>query len=223
LHAQDLTAKTNSGEIRAAGDVSLAAARRGDIVTINGIKAIVFQTYGDGHGKAMYVKALRGKKNAWCKSVTGAKLRTTDKESGRANTEAVFRFISENGLKIDDFPAAAWCKSLGAGWYIPSIKELEAFINWWLGNEVELNWDDEIEDETQGPDISETQFSKQINHKIMDAGGIPFLNGVFVSTENSRGKLSAFKYIPSKGYWKFGTVSKTGVGKWYMGRAFFEY
>ena len=204
--------------------VSLAEAKKGDIVTINGHNAIVFQTYGGGHGKAMAVKALRGVKDAWCKTNAINKLHTTDKESGRANTEAVFRFAEENGLNINDFPAAAWCKSLGEGWYIPSVKEMETFVNWWLGNNVELNWDDDsADDNAQSPSVSETPFSKQVNKQLLDAGGIPFINGAFTSTENERGKLSAFWYNERKGFWQFGTVSKTGVGTMYLGRAFFEF
>ena len=35
--------------------------RKGDVVDINGVKALVFQVDEDGHGMAMTVKALRGK------------------------------------------------------------------------------------------------------------------------------------------------------------------
>jgi hypothetical protein len=198
----------------------LVNAKQGDIITVNGVKAIVFQTYGNGHGKAMALKALRGEKKAWCKTNAVNKLRTTNRENGRDNTEAVFRFVKENGLNINDFPATAWCKSLGEGWYIPAIEELEKFIKWWLGNEMEMNWDDE---DDAAVSVSETVFSKQINRKILDAGGIPFINGAFTSTENANGKLSVFSFNQAKGYWQFGKVSKTNVGKMYMGRAFIEY
>ena len=230
LHAQDIITKTNSEEIQAkvttvlpVQTVSLVNAKKGDIVTINGQQAIVFQTYGDGHGKAMCVKALRGKKNAWGSSKAINRFRTTDKENGRTNTEAVFRFVEENNLNINDFPAISWCKQLGEGWYIPSIKELEAFVNWWLGNDMELDWDDESDDDTQSPTVSETPFSKQINKQLLEAGGIPFINGAFTSTENAKGKLSVFWYNERKGYWQFSTVSKTSVGTMYLGRAFFAY
>jgi len=206
-----------------AREVPLAEAKKGDIVTINGQKAIVFQTFGGGHGKAMAIKAMRGVKDAWCKTGAVSNLHTTDKENGKANTEEVFRFATEKGLNISDFPAAAWCKSLGEGWYIPSIKELETFVNWWLGNDVELNWDDESADDAQSPMLSGTPFSKQINSRLLEADGIPFINGAFTSTENEKGKLSVFWFNEHKGYWQFSTVAKTGVGTMYLGRAFFEF
>jgi hypothetical protein len=101
---------------------------------------------------------------------------------------------------------------------------MEAFVNWWLGNEVELDWDDESENETKAPTINtETPFMKQVNNQLLEAGGIPFINGAFTSTENEKGKLSVFWYNNRKNYWQFSAVSKTGVGTLYLGRAFFEY
>jgi hypothetical protein len=223
LQPQTVTAPATVQQPKTEQTVSLAEAKQGDMVDINGQKAIVFQTYGGGHGKAMCIKALRGVKDAWSRTNAINRIHTVEKENGRANTEAILRFIEENHLNINDFPAMAWCRQLGAGWYIPSLKEMETFVNWWLGNEVELDWDDESTDEAQSPAVSETSFSKQVNKQLLDAGGIPFLNGAFTSTENERGRLSVFWYNERKGFWQFGTVSKTGVGTMYLGRAFFEF
>lgn len=201
--------------------IELANVKKGDIVNINGQKAIVFQTYGGGHGKAMAVVALQNTKDAWSTTQEINKLHTTNPDNGRANTEAVLQFIRDNGLDINDFPAVAWCKQLGEGWYIPAMKEMETFVNWWLGNDVELNWDDENPEEHAA--TSETSFSTKINKKLRDAGGTPFRSGTFTSTENKNGKLFTFQYDGSKGYWHFTNVSKTNVKTWHSARAFFEY
>ena len=47
-----------------------------------------------------------------------------DKNDGEKNMEAVARYIAENGLSWDDFPAFKWCRDLGEGWYLPSADEL---------------------------------------------------------------------------------------------------
>jgi len=201
---------------------SFADVKKGDIIDINGVKAIVFQTYGNGHGKAMCIKALRGKQKAWCPASAKKGFQTTDRNNGKANTEALFRFIKSNSLDINDFPAVVWCKSLGDGWYIPAIQELEAFIKWWLGNDMKLDWDDESPDQQDSP-INETRFSKQVNKQILEAGGIPFINGAFTSTESKQGYLSAFRYNDKKGYWQFETIPKASVGIKYMARAFYEF
>ena len=48
----------------------------------------------------------------------------TDKIDGAKNMEAVERYIAENGLSWDDFPAFKWCRDLGEGWYLPAMDEL---------------------------------------------------------------------------------------------------
>ena len=48
----------------------------------------------------------------------------TDKNDGEKNMEAVARYIAENNLSWDDFPAFKWCRDLGEGWYLPAADEL---------------------------------------------------------------------------------------------------
>lgn len=47
-----------------------------------------------------------------------------DREDGRVNMERVAAYIGANGGSWADFPAFAWCRELGDGWYLPSIGEL---------------------------------------------------------------------------------------------------
>ena len=47
-----------------------------------------------------------------------------NRTDGRANMEAVARYIEDHNGKWSDFPAFEWCKKKGEGWYLPSIDEL---------------------------------------------------------------------------------------------------
>ncbi|WP_304379522.1 hypothetical protein [uncultured Parabacteroides sp.] len=47
-----------------------------------------------------------------------------DREDGRTNMERVAAYIEANGGSWADFPAFAWCREQGEGWYLPSIGEL---------------------------------------------------------------------------------------------------
>jgi len=210
--------------------VPLAGAAQGDIVVINGVKAIVFKTYGDGHGKAMALTAFRGVEEAWGRA---GKVKTTDRQSGRTNTEAVYSFAQEKGYNINDFPVFAWCKSLGVGWYIPSVAELEIFISYWMGNAAELDWDsdsDVAQPQSTKPSGKSTAYgqnehTKKVNKKITDAGGMPFGKGVFSSTEEG-GKILVFEYSiysANMEKWKMKGVSKGSLGEMHTARAFFDY
>jgi hypothetical protein len=203
--------------------------KRGDVITVNGVKGIVYQTDGE-HGKAMSVKAFRGVEEAWCKSGRLAgRVKTVSRESGRENTEAIFRFVEENGLDVSDFPVFAWCKSLGEGWYIPAIQELEDFISWWFGGDEELDWgsDDDDDDDEGNKGILVVDDGKPhpkvVNKAMLDAGGIPFFNGVYSSTENKQGKILIFSYAEWRKAWKIAAISKSSVGKKQVGRAFYEF
>ena len=123
--------------------------KQGDIIDINGTKGLVFQVDESGsHGKAMSIQCLRGVKNSWCNDKKlGEQLPSmSDENDGFANTKALLDFARANG-KLSNFPVFEWCTKLGEGWYVPSVKELEAFVNYWLGNEQTLDWDDEEETE----------------------------------------------------------------------------
>lgn len=193
----------------------------GNIIDIDGNKAIVFKTdeYGE-HGVAMSVNALRGVNNPWCNNGKIAKKipLVTDEADGYANTIAIIDFAKKNNL-LASFPAFQWCCELGEGWYIPSVKELECFINFWLGNEEILDWDDDAEQEIDPA----RQFFKEINSRLLDAGGTPFINGVYTSTINGDGKVYIFNYNRNKNVWSFKLKSKTSLGQDCVGRAFIKF
>ena len=122
---------------------------------------------------------------------------------------------------LSKFPVYEWCSKLGEGWYIPSLKELEAFVNFWLGNEQVLDWD--ADEETDYALDDTKPYYKQINIKMLDAGGTPFLNGVFTSTVNSEGKVYVFSFNQKKNTWSFGKRDKDNLSKYYVGRAFYNF
>lgn len=47
----------------------------------------------------------------------------SNKHDGEANMQAVARCIEQQGLKWENFPAFAWCREQGEGWYLPSVDE----------------------------------------------------------------------------------------------------
>ena len=197
--------------------------KSGDIIDIGGIKSIVYQVDESGcHGKAMAIKPLRGVKNMWCNdSKLAASMPTIANErDGKSNTKAIIEYAkSKNALA--SFPVFEWCSKLGEGWYVPSLKELEDFVNFWIGNEQVLDWDSEEETEYALDDSK--PFYKQINVKMLDAGGTPFLNGVFSSTVNAEGKVYVFWFNQKKNSWSFKKRSKDKLSKYYVGRAFYKF
>lgn len=52
------------------------------------------------------------------------KIGADSRTDGEVNMEAVARYIAENNLSWDHFPAFKWCREKGEGWYFPSIDEL---------------------------------------------------------------------------------------------------
>lgn len=195
----------------------------GDIIDVKGTKAIVYQVDESGsHGKAMSISCLRGVSDSWCNDSKLAKMLPpmSDEHDGMANTRIVIDFArSKNALS--KFPVFKWCTELGEGWYVPSLKELEAFVNYWLGNEQTIDWDSEDEVENQ---IDESKpYYKQVNMKMVDAGGVPFLNGVFTSTVNKDGKVYVFWFDRNKNTWSFKKRAKDNLSKYFVGRAFYKF
>lgn len=193
----------------------------GDIIEIDGYKAIVFYVdESSKHGKAMYVKAFRGVDEPWCCSGKHARKLPylANTEDGKENTAAVLKYASDHN-SINFFPVFNWCKNLGKNWYIPSLKELESFINFWLGNEEILNWDEDSETVVN----SEKTFFKEINKKLSDADGIPFINGVYTSTVDTDGKVYVFNYDRRKNTWSLKRKSITNLGQDNVGRAFITF
>ena len=195
----------------------------GDIIDVNGVKAIVFQVDETGsHGKAMSISCLRGVKDSWCnnKSIGNELPPMLDEEDGHANTQVVLDFAKQNNA-LSNFPVFEWCVKLGEGWYVPSLKELESFVNFWLGNEQTIDWD--IEEDVENQIDDSRPYYKQINMKIVEAGGVPFLNGVFTSTVTSDSRVYVFWFDRAKNSWSFKRVPKNKLSKYYVGRAFYKF
>jgi len=213
--------------------VPLSQAKQGDIVEINGVKAIVFQAYGDGHGMAMALDAFCGVSKPWGKA---SSVQTTDETNGKANTEQVFRFMKDKKLKAGDAPAFEWCQSLGDGWYIPAVSELETFLNFWTGSLTELDWEGNNSTalpvaDNEGVIVGQNAHTKKINQRIAEAGGTPFSTFVYSSTEKA-GKVLVFKQALHRKKDTIGGTNMTfdmeGIAKnklnnVHIARAFIEY
>lgn len=190
----------------------------GDIVDFDGVKGIVYQVDETGeHGKAMTISCLRGVGDSWCSDSKLAKKmpQTLDEQDGEKNTQSVIEYAKSNNA-LSKFPVFEWCTELGEGWYVPSIKELEAFVNYWLGNEQTIDWD--TEEDVQIDDSK--PYYKHVNTKIIEAGGVPFLNGVYTSTVNKDGKVYVFWFDRQKYAFFFKKCSKDNLSKNFVGRAF---
>ena len=143
----------------------------------------------------MYVGALRGRKDAWCADKKSAnKVPTYSESSGKNNMQAVLDYVQANDVELSQFPAFDWCNSLGEGWYIPSIKEMETFVNFLLGNDQEFDWDSEDEFVMDSDNLT----TKELNARIHEAGGIPFIQstagtimtmGTYTSTKTNNNKV----------------------------------
>lgn len=192
----------------------------GDIVEIGNHKAIVFYVDDSGkHGKAMMVKALRNVDNPWCNN--GKYLKRlpdlSNKVDGEINTSKIVDYAkSENILHY--FPVFQWCCNLGNGWYIPSVDELELFVNFWLGNNEILDWD--VGEECE---MDKMLFYKEINNKLLDAGGTAFINGVYTSTVNDEGRVYVFYFDRKNNTWQFNLKKINKLGDDCVGRAFIKF
>ena len=108
-------------------------------------EGIVFTVSADGkHGKILSLVESSGLK--W--NTTGGKDETLDADDGAVN----WNIIKSKDASFTNYPAFAWCASLGDGWYIPAINELLA---------VRTAWGATIEEK------------EAFNKRISDVGGIP--------------------------------------------------
>lgn len=199
--------------------------KKGDVLQVNGVRGIVFKVNEEGtHGTMMSVKAFRGKKDLYCSKSSFLKgVSMLDENNGRANTHELYAYATSAGIPLEKFPVYSWCKSLGPGWYIPSINQIKEFVNYWLGNtDVEVNWEEDEEVDVSASDDS-TPHTKVVNNILLEAGGIPFLNGVFSSTLDNSKKVDVFEYNKEDGKWKFNKVNPMKVDAFCIGRAFFDF
>lgn len=195
----------------------------GDILSVNGVKGIVFNVNEDrSHGQMMSVKAFRAPKDLFCTKSSHLKgLTMLSKKDGQKNTNELYSYCEENSIPLTIFPVFNWCKTLGQGWYIPSILQLKDFINYWLGNKnVAIEWDEDEEEVISDDSKPHTQL---VNRTLLEAGGIPFLNGVFSSTLDDKQKVDVFEYNKEDGKWKFKKTNPMKVDKFCTGRAFYDF
>ena len=87
----------------------------GDLVTINGVQGVVFQT--SPVVKLVSVKEGKAKWSTECVTTNA-----TDKDNGKANMDRI-KSISDWQTK---YTAFKWCADYGSGWYLPSLNELMA-------------------------------------------------------------------------------------------------
>lgn len=113
---------------RPAAEVSVVYRTRPEIGKIyddNGVRGIVLSIDDNGmHGLMLsLVQAPHYLPWSTLRTPVPATV-ATDKSDGAANMAAIERYIAENSLSWDDFPAFKWCRDLGEGWYLPAIDEV---------------------------------------------------------------------------------------------------
>ncbi len=86
----------------------------GDIVSVNGVKAIVFTTTPNVRVVTCEETLLRW---ANTKQILG----TNDRRDGRKNSPK----FDQSGL-LDSIAGYSWCAKFGQGWYMPSLNEVHA-------------------------------------------------------------------------------------------------
>lgn len=96
----------------------------GQYYDYNGLKGVVCAVNEEGtHGLLISLDEVMIDWSTFRKEDL-RKVGATDQYDGAKNMEAVARYIAENNLTWEHFPAFKWCKEKGEGWYIPSIDEL---------------------------------------------------------------------------------------------------
>ena len=89
----------------------------GDLVTVNGVQGIVFQT-------SPVVKIVSVEETTTNWSTEYHTTNANDRNDGRANMSKI-KSISGWQTK---YPAFKWCADLGSGWYLPALNELNAIF-----------------------------------------------------------------------------------------------
>lgn len=103
------------------------------------------------------------------------------------------------------------------------------FVNYYLGNEQEFDWDSEEEFDID----TEAITPKIINEKLIDAGGVPFLGnalpgsgytiGVYTSSKTIDNKVLMYQYNPQKNTYCFKKVPVNMMDTYTIGRAFYNF
>ncbi len=117
-------AETAATSAQASGsDYVLRTYEVGDYYDRDGVRGVVCTVTEDGrHG---LILSLGEAVLHWdtAKKADARAVGAADKSDGAKNMEAVARYMAENGASWEEFPAFGWCRSLGEGWYLPSIDE----------------------------------------------------------------------------------------------------
>lgn len=108
----------------AEGEYVLKRYSVGDYYERGDVKGVVLEVTADGqHGLLISLDEVATHWDTFEKGdyrLTGA----NDKHDGRKNMETLARYIAEQGLSWEDFPAFQWCREQGEGWYLPAIDEV---------------------------------------------------------------------------------------------------
>ena len=104
-----LTKHQTSASASASGSYNI-----GDLVTVNGVQGVVFQT-------SPVVKIVSVKEGCTEWGGYGVTTNATDKDNGKANMDKI-KAISGWQTK---YPAFKWCADYGNGWYLPALNELK--------------------------------------------------------------------------------------------------
>ncbi len=89
----------------------------GDLVTVNGVQGVVFQT-----SPVVKIVSVKEGKTKW--GEFGVITNATDKDNGKANM-AKIKSISGWETK---YPAFKWCADIGDGWYLPAFDEVKTIF-----------------------------------------------------------------------------------------------
>ncbi len=128
----------------------------GDLYDVGEVRGVVIATTNGGiHGLILSLEQELGRWDTFEKEemcTVGA----SAEHDGSLNMEAVARYIAQNNLTWEHFPAFQWCRALGEGWYLPSIDE-------WLTISFNFNGG------------SRTQYNREARNRVNDtlkkAGG----------------------------------------------------
>lgn len=112
----------------------------GQYYDYNGLQGVVFMVNDEGtHGLIISLDEVMIEWSTFRKGEL-CEVGATDSHDGMKNMEAVARYIAENNLSWDHFPAFKWCKEKGEGWYLPAIDEvLKLGNNYNGGNRMHNN------------------------------------------------------------------------------------
>ena len=139
-----------------------------DPEAVTGIEGIVIAVSDGGkHGKILSLVESSGL--LW--STTGAQDETLDQDDGMVN----FNIIKAKDATFTEYPAFAWCASLGEGWYIPAVNELLAVRTVWGATNAE---------------------KEAFNARITEVGGDAIKASVYVEAKGSN--QSAYYYTSTE-------------------------